>query len=522
MSTGGDHTGRDQPRGGDPHGNAPSGGPITRGRVAVVGAGLGGLSAAIRLAAAGRRVDVYERGPGPGGKAGTESTGGFRFDTGPSLLTMPWVFEELFAAAGARLEDRLDLRPLDTICRYFWRDGLRFDAPAGTQAFSEAASETFGEPAAHFSQFFDRAERIYDITAHLFLEKSLHEWSTLFSDGFFRSLLQVWRIDSMRSLHEANAATFRDPRLVQLFDRYATYNGSSPFLTPATMAIIPDVEYRGGAYALGGGIYSMPTALERLARELGVVLHYERPVDRILADPGTRRIRGVEVAGERLDYDVVVSNVDVSVTYPELLRDEEAPAYRRYRALEPSSSGYVFYWGMGERFDELDLHNIFFSDDYRREFEEIFAGQVIPTDPTIYVNITSKVTPGDAPAGGENWFVLLNVPPDRGQDWDALGARLREVVLRRISEDLGRDVTAAIRSEGSMSPRDIEERTASPGGSLYGIASNTRFAAFRRHANRSRRYPGLYFCGGSTHPGGGMPLVVLSGRIAAELIAQYE
>jgi len=502
-------------RGGDAGGRGP-------GRVAVVGAGLGGLSAAVRLAAAGRKVDVYERGPGPGGKAGTESTGGFRFDTGPSLLTMPWVFEELFATAGARLEDRLDLRPLETICRYFWRDGLRFDAPGGTEAFAAAASQTFDEPAANFSRFFDRAERIYDITAHLFLEKSLHEWSTLFSDGFFRSLLQVWRIDSMRSLHDANAATFDDPRLVQLFDRYATYNGSSPFLTPATMAIIPDVEYRGGAYALGGGIYSLPTALERLARELGVVLHYECPVDRILADPATRRIRGVEVAGEKLDYEVVVSNVDVSVTYPELLRDEEAPAYRRYRALEPSSSGYVFYWGMGERFDELDLHNIFFSDDYRREFEEIFAEQVIPEDPTVYVNITSKVTPGDAPEGGENWFVLLNVPPDRGQDWDALGARLREVVLRRISEDLGRDVATAIRAEDSMSPRDIQERTASPGGSLYGIASNTRFAAFRRHANRSRRYPGLYFCGGSTHPGGGMPLVALSGRIAAELIAQYE
>ncbi|MFP4374883.1 MAG: phytoene desaturase family protein [Spirochaetaceae bacterium] len=493
-----------------------------RGRAAVIGAGLGGLSAAVWLAVAGRRVDVYERGSGPGGKAGTESGGGFRFDTGPSLLTMPWVFEDLFAAAGTRVEDRLDLRPLPTICRYFWRDGLRFDAPAGTRAFSAAASETFDEPAADLSRFFDRAKRIYDITAHLFLEKSLHEWSTVFSDGFLRSLLQAWRIDSMRSLHDANTATFRNPRLVQLFDRYATYNGSSPFLTPATMAIIPDVEYRGGAYALGGGIYSLPTALERLCRELGVVFHYERPVDRILADSRTRRIRGVEVAGEKLDYGVVVSNVDVRETYPKLLRDEEAPAYRRYRALEPSSSGFVFYWGMGERFDELELHNIFFSRDYRREFEEIFAEQVIPTDPTVYVNITSKVNPDDAPAGGENWFVLLNVPPDRGQDWDALGSRLRDVVLRRLSGDLGRNVAAAIRTEDHMSPRDIQDRTASPGGSLYGIASNSRFAAFRRHPNRSRRYPGLYFCGGSTHPGGGMPLVALSGRIAAELIATYE
>lgn len=498
------------------------GGVGPRGRVAVVGAGLGGLSAAVSLAADGREVHVFERGPGPGGKAGTETVEGFRFDTGPSLFTMPWVFRDLFDAGGARLEDRVDLRPLSTVCRYFWRDGTRFDAPAGAEAFTRAAVDTFGEPEEHLTRFFDRARRIYEITGHLFLEKSLHEWSTLRSEGFVRSLLQVGRIDSMRTLHEANAATFDDLRLVQLFDRYATYNGSSPFLTPGTMAIIPDVEYRGGAYALGGGIYSLPTALERLARELGVQIHYETPVARILSDDGSRRIRGVEAAGERLDFEVVVSNVDVSVTYPELLRDEEAPAYRRYRALEPSSSGYVFYWGMKEPFPELDLHNILFSDDYRREFEEIFAEAAVPGDPTVYVNITSKVTPGDAPDGGENWFVLLNVPPDRGQDWDELGARLREAVLRRLSDDLSRDVESAIVAEDAMSPRDIQDRTASPGGSLYGIASNTRFAAFRRHANRSRRYPGLYFCGGSTHPGGGMPLVALSGRIAAELVERYE
>lgn len=491
-------------------------------RAAVVGAGLGGLAAAISLAARGWSVDVYERGPGPGGKAGTESVDGFRFDTGPSLFTMPWVFRDLFAAAGVPLEERLDLRPLPVICRYFWRDGLRFDAPARPEEFTAAAAETFGEPAANLERFFARAKRIYDITAHLFLENSLHEWSTLLADGFLRSLVQVGRIDSMRTLHEANAATFDDPRLTQLFDRYATYNGSSPFLTPATMAIIPDVEYRGGAYAVGDGIYAVPTALERLARELGVVLHYDRAVDRILVDPGSRRVRGVSVSGERLGYEVVVSNVDVSVTYPELLQDEQAPAYRRYRNLEQSSSGYVFYWGMGETFPELELHNIFFSEDYRREFAEIFAEHVIPEDPTVYVNITSKVTPGDAPAGGENWFVLLNVPPDRGQDWDELGARLRHSVLRRLSQQLDREVGEAIAAEHTMSPHDIQQKTASPGGSLYGIASNTRFAAFRRHANRSRRYPGLYFCGGSAHPGGGMPLVVLSGRIAAELVEKYE
>ncbi|MFO8064275.1 MAG: phytoene desaturase family protein [Spirochaetota bacterium] len=489
-----------------------------RGRVAVVGAGLGGLSAAISLAAAGREVDVYERGAGPGGKAGTQSLAGYRFDTGPSLLTMPWVFERLFAQAGATFSERVDLRPLSTVCRYFWSDGPRFDAPGSPEGFIARAAETFGEPEANLQRFFDRARRIYEITGHLFLEKSLHEWKTMFSKGFFRSLVQVGRIDSKRSLHAANAATFDDPRLVQLFDRYATYNGSSPFLTPATMAIIADVEYRGGAYALGGGIYSLPRALEELAREIGVRFSYETPVERILTNPATRRVAGIEAAGEKLDYEVVVSNVDVSVTYPELLGDEKARAYRRYRALEPSSSGFVFYWGMSRTFREIDLHNIFFSDDYREEFAEIFSRREIPRDPTVYVNVTSKVTEGDAPEGGENWFVLLNVPPDRGQDWNALGDRLREAVLRRLSRRLGTNVEEAVAVEDRMSPHDIQQRTASPGGSLYGIASNSSFAAFRRHPNRSRRYPGLYFCGGSAHPGGGMPLAVLSGRIVGHLL----
>jgi phytoene desaturase len=310
---------------------------------------------------------------------------------------------------------------------------------------------------------------------------------------------------------------FRDERMVQFFDRYATYNGSNPYRTPGTLAIIPHVEYDLGAVAADEGIYSIPTAIARLAEEGGVRFHYGVRVERILVD-SSRRVTGIVAATERLSFDAVVSNVDVVASYERLLDDPDAPLAKRYRRLEPSSSGLVFYFGMDESFPELSLHNIFFSGDYRAEFADIFERRRCPVDPTVYVNITSKTTPADAPAGGENWFVLVNAPYDAGQSWAGEAERTRKAVLERLSSALGRDVERHIGVESSMNPGEIAERTGSRFGSLYGISSNSRLAAFLRHPNRSSRHRGLYFCGGSVHPGGGMPLVVLSGKIASQLL----
>jgi phytoene desaturase len=306
--------------------------------------------------------------------------------------------------------------------------------------------------------------------------------------------------------------------MVQFFDRYATYNGSHPYRIPGTFNIIPHVEYDVGAAAVAGGIVEIPRALARLANAKGASLYFGIPVDRIRYEPRTRRIRGITADGVDLDYDVVVSNADVERTYSTLLGDESARQLKRYRTLEPSSSGLVFYFGVRKTFQQLGLHNIFFSGDYRREFDDIFNHRRCPDDPTIYLNITSKTTPDDAPRDGENWFVLINAPYDSGQNWDHETQRLRKRVIERIRVAIGVDIERMIEVEDSMTPADIEHRTGSRFGSLYGIASNTRLAAFLRHPNRSRRYPGLYFCGGSAHPGGGMPLVVLSGKITAEII----
>lgn len=488
-------------------------------RVIVVGAGLGGLSAALRLAAAGYEVDVFERQSFPGGKAGSEAIDGFRFDTGPSLLTMPYVLAELFAEVDLDWSEQISVERLSPICNYFWSDGTRLSAYGEPERFAAEIEAKTGEPAQSVHRYLEYARRIHDTAAELFLNRSLHEASTYLSGLFWRSLLKIGRIDALRTMNQAHERYFCDPRVIQLFNRYATYNGSSPFSVPATLNIIPYVEYGHGGFAVNGGIHAIPAAIEAAARNAGARFYYEHDVQRIVYDD-SRRVRGVEVGGGRVAADAVVCNVDVSVAYPRLLGDERAHQLERYRRLEPSSSGLVFYWGIDREFSELSTNNIFFSDDYRTEFRSIFQDRRCPAEPTVYVNITSKTTPGDAPSGCENWFVLINAPYVDGQQWEAETARVRQRVLERVSGALGVNVAEHIIAEGRLTPPEIEARTGSYRGALYGISSNGRMAAFARHPNRSRDYEGLYFCGGSAHPGGGMPLVILSGKITAEIIKQ--
>lgn len=490
-------------------------------KVAVIGAGFGGLSAAVRLAVAGWTVDVYDRLGYPGGKAGTLEADGFRFDTGPSLITLPEVYAELFAAGGRKLEDFLEFVPLAPICRYFWDDGMRFDALPGRERFADEALRILGEPRQNSLDFLAYSEKIHELTAELFLHRSLHDPRTYLSKRFFASLAQMGKIDAFATMDESIRRFISHPRLVQLFDRYATYNGSDPFQTPATLNIIPHVEYALGGYASRTGIHAIPRAIADLAQSIGVTFHWETNVESILTDTG-RRVTGVRVEGEDRTYDAVVSNVDVTGMYEGLLEDTDAPLYRRYRRLEPSSSGLVFFWGMARRFPELTVNNIFFSSDYKREFQEIFYERKVPDEPTIYVNITSKVSTDDAPIDGENWFVLLNVPYVDGQDWEDETSRVRATVVARLSRILGTNVGDAVAYERVLTPVDIARDTGSHRGSLYGIASNARMSAFLRHPNRVKRYRGLYVCGGSAHPGGGMPLAILSGKIAAELLLRYE
>jgi phytoene dehydrogenase-like protein len=258
--------------------------------------------------------------------------------------------------------------------------------------------------------------------------------------------------------------------------------------------------------------------LEKLAKEKGVTFHYNQKITGFLEYNGT--YRGIKTKTEKFIGDAVISNIDVRSTY-KLLGDPKTKWFQRYTKQEPSSSGFVFYWGIKESFPELGLHNIFFSQDYHAEFEALFGQPAIYKDPTVYVNISSKTTPKDAPKGGENWFVLVNAPYHRGQNWQSLGDDLRRTIIHKLSKTLGRDIEKAIEVEGRLSPLDIQELTGSNGGSLYGISSNSASAAFRRHPAKVKDFPGLFFCGGGAHPGGGMPLVLLSGKNAAEEVRSF-
>ena len=487
---------------------------------AVIGAGIGGLAAAALLARAGRRVTVFEQADHTGGKAASRQLGGYRFDTGPSLFTLPEVFHQFFARVGQDMRDYVELVPLTPLCAYDFADGTRLHSFSDRAKFAAELERTGVASRAELDAYLDHAAKLWSWAGELFLTRSLHESATYFSRAGLRAVAHAGRLSPFTSLHAANARAFVDPRAVQLFDRYATYNGSSPFRTPATMRVIPHVDYAFGGYALKGGIVALPRALEQVARELGVEFRLGTRVERIVVERG--RCCGVETEGGVFSSDVVVSNADVLTTYRQLLRQPDAPIARRHARQEPSSSGLVFLWGVGKTFAHLRVHNIFFSGDYAAEAQALFQRLEMPADPTVYVNITSKVTPADAPPHGENWFVLLNAPHAAGQDWPALAALARQAVLARLSRVLGCEIEPLIEVEKVITPPDIERDTGSTFGSLYGMASHSPLSAFLRHPNRVRQIPGLYIAGGSAHPGGGMPLALLSGSLAADLAEKYE
>lgn len=487
--------------------------------VGIIGAGLGGLSASIYLKSKGWEVDVYEAQSFPGGKVAEEYFDGYRFDTGPSLVTMPWVFEDVFKTAGKDINNELTVVKLKEICTYYLSDGNYIKAWSDIEKFGFDLEQIVPGSKKSLSKYLKKAEKIYSLGGEFFLTQAIHEIRNLLKPSILFKMIRFAGIHPFSTLNKINKKYFRDPRIVQLFNRYATYNGSNPYQTPATMMIIPFVEYNGGGYGIKEGIYEIPKKIHKAAEDLGVQFNFKQKVEKINIQKN--KIFGIKSTSGEKNYDVVISNADVLYTYDKLLGLPNSKEARRYRKLEPSSSGIVFYWGINRTFKELSVNNIFFSSDYAAEFRAIFENNTMAEEPTVYVNITSKLTPSDAPKDCENWFVLLNAPADNSQNWDLLVSNARKAVIDLLSKRLGTNIKSHIETERILTPPEIEKRTGSKYGSLYGISSNLMTSAFLRHRNRSKRIKGLYFCGGSAHPGGGMPLVLLSGKICAELVEKY-
>jgi phytoene desaturase len=483
-------------------------------RAAIIGAGIGGIAAAIRLAVKGYDVTVFEAGDTFGGKMQQFWLEGYRFDAGPSLFTMPHLVDELFELTGRNPKDYFTYTRLDPITHYFWPDGSKLKAYADPDAFAREAEQQLGVPKQAVQEVLAKSALLYQGTADTFLHKSLHRLDTYFSPDVLKALGCLSDLGLTTTMHAANAQQFSDPRFVQLMDRFATYNGSDPYQAPGTLNLIPHLEHNIGAFYPKGGIYAIASSLVKLAEELGVEFRYSERVERITTSKS--RVTGIETSKGTYHAEVVVSNMDIVPTYRKLLPGQPAP--ERTLQQPRSSSALIFYWGVQREFPELHLHNIFFSQNYKEEFKHIFRSKTISPDPTVYVNITSKLEPQDAPTGSENWFVMVNVPHDQGQDWEQLIASTREAVQSKLSTMLGTPIAPLIQAEQVLDPLLIEQKTSSFAGALYGSSSNNRMAAFLRHPNFSSKLKGLYFCGGSVHPGGGIPLCLLSARIVDGLV----
>ena len=473
--------------------------------VAVVGGGVGGIVSAIRLAAAGRSVVLFERNDELGGKLAVRQRDGYTFDTGPSLLTLPQLFDEVFRLAGSSLAAEVDLVRLDPSFRYFWPDASTVTFRDEPIATAEALEAAFPGSGAEYLGYLHRARTIWQVSERTFFAG--HMASPLSLAARLRSPRDFSRIDAMRTLSSRSRRVFADARMRQWLGRYATYSGSDPSRAPATLGCIAAVESDFGCWYVRGGLGSLRDALARTAVRLGVEVRTGCEVLGITAT--RRRVTGIQTADTHVAVPVVIANADAEHVYGELLPQSRRLA--RVRRTERSTSGIALLVGVEGRTPLVAHHNVWFSRDYAQEFADIRSGKV-PSDPTIYACVSSVTDETQAPNGCENWFILINTPADERIASRDLGPWL----LERLSA-VGPELRSRAKFAEVIGPHDIAQRYRSPGGAIYGTSSNGRRAAFRRPSTIGARR-GLYLVGGSSHPGGGLPLVTVSARIVADLV----
>ena len=492
-------------------------------RVVVIGAGIGGLAVAARLARLRHDVSLVERSDTIGGKAGIYTRDGFTFDTGPSLITLPATLRDLFLKTGKPLEDSLELLPLDPLAHYRFPDGTEMDLPnSGVADIAQAFQDVLGGSAGRdWQRFHDRAERTWAITRSPFVESALEGPGALVSLALRRPA-DLQRIAPWRTLRDLGRTSFADPRQRLFLDRYATYTGSDPRRAPSVLAVIPYVEQTFRGWYVAGGMRRVVDAVSERAEQRGVRVRTGCPVARISTSGSASggRADGVVLAdGSRIDADIVVSDVDANVLYDDLL--PHTGAARSLRRATRSSSAFVLLLALRGRTPGLRQHTVLFGDDYDAEMDATFGPDAAPAQaPTIYIS-----APADAaPEGHEAWFVLVNAARHGNGagsvDWDAPGvaASYADHILDQLAAR-GFDVRPRLLFMQRRTPADLGRDTGTPDGAIYGTSSNGWRAAFLRARNRSP-VPGVFLVGGSAHPGGGVPMVLMSAAITAEMIGR--
>jgi phytoene desaturase len=470
-------------------------------RAVIIGGGLGGLSVALRLQAAGWQATVCEAGPTFGGKMNRWSKDGFHFDTGPSLITMPWVFREAFAAAGGRLEEHVELKSLDPIAEYRFDDGTRFKYTSVLPDWLATMKRIAPGDQNGFFRFLELGAKLFAVSEATFFRRSPFERP---SPGEWRALKNMPLQRAWGNYQGSIESYFQSPHLRQLYGRYPTYVGSSPWRSPATLAVIPYIEFAFGGYAVKGGLYRIVEGLLALAKQNRVELLPNARVMRIIGSGGAAK--GVELAsGETIPADVVIMNGDHLAT-AELLDAPGPPALQGQ-----SMSGFVQLFGLRKPLAGVHQHTVCFSADYRKEFSQIFDQQRFPDDPTVYVN---------APEPGDTLFIMANAPATNDVWDEARIAQARGRVFDRLRRAGFPDFQEDIAVSDVWTPSRIADRYLMPGGAIYGVDSHGWKNAFLRPRNASTALRGLYHVGGSTHPGGGTPTVLMSAEITARIIRQ--
>jgi phytoene desaturase len=478
---------------------------------AVIGSGIAGIASAIRIASMGLKVDVFEANDYPGGKLREMMVNGFRFDLGPSVFTMPQLVDELFTLCGKNPRDYFTYTRLPNSFNYVFEDGTQINAYGDADLLAKEIVAKTKDSEESFRKYLKDISSKYEITKEVFIENSLHVLSNYFTSRVVKGLFKFHQIGAFESMNDANKRFFKDPNLVQLFNHYAFYVGSNPMVAPATLNMIQHLVIDKGTYIPDRGMYSLMEALVKLAKEMGVTFHYNTRVEEIIVRD--RSVKGIRIQKDKiLAFDRVVNNMDVYHAYHKLLPNENKP--KRILDQPKSSSIIAFLWSVRGEHKQLGVHNMLFARDERAEYKAVFEDGTICDDPSVYISITAKHVKGDAPEGCENWFVLIITPNDRGQAWDDLVAKAKIDVLAKIKRVL--NITPDIEHEAMLTPTMIKENYASAFGAVFGNSSNSKFAAFLRHSNRSN-IKGLYFVGGSVHPGAGIPMCLNSAKIMAKM-----
>ncbi len=481
---------------------------------AVIGSGIAGMASALRAKKKGYNVTVYERNNTPGGKISEWNKNGYRFDLGPSVFTLPELIDELFTLFDKNPRDYFEYTQLNPTFSYFYEDGTIIRAHADVNLFAKEIENKTTDSAEQVHRYLKDVARIYDITNEVFIEQSLHIATNFLKKKVVSGVLQFRHIHAFHTMDKGNKRFFKDPKNIQLFNYYATYVGSNPLVAPATLNVIQHLELNLGTYMCTSGMYGVVSALYQLSLDVGITFEFNTVVERIVVHD--KKAVGILVKQREIPFDAIISNMDIHHTYENLLPEIKQP--KRILNQERSNSVIVLNWAVKKEFADLGVHNIFFSVNRDEEYQAISDRNSMSDDPSVYLYISSKIAKSDAPSDCENWFLLVSVPHDSGQDWESIVKRASENCKSKINRMLNVDIENHIEFEHSLSPKEIAVHYLAYKGAVFGNSANGRFAAFLRHPNFKRSIKNLYFAGGTVHPGAGIPMCLNSAKIVEGLL----